>query len=370
MPAANFELNALQSEVVPSALGTLGMNERTLIFSNALALILLMVLAPAIYAPRIERDVEHRCRAELARRSIPGGIVAIAGRDVFLDGKLRSSEQVAVAEELVWAVSGVRRVVNRLGTAPLTPESRAGNLRPAFCEVIVTPSRLFVLGLVPDEPTHRLLLSSLDQLGKGREIESRLEVAHGVGGLTDTGAVAEVTAIVAGHLNDATFRIEGGTLTLKGSAPDESTLQALVGQVSERLPLLEVRNQVTIAPVQSSGSFAAALTELFMDSTVEFESESEILTPASLRTLDRLVELLQRFPGARVAVAVPVQPSGDAKLDLELRELRAQALTGYFRLRGVGPDRYRVPRTDEMALPPDGGSDHSAAHQVYVVEDR
>lgn len=346
------------------------MRDRSLIFANVLALVLVLVLAPLVYVPRIEQDLGHRCRAELAEQGIRASIVLVDGRDVILEGSLQSLELTELAEQVVGSVWGVREVFNRLGADLVSPEARAEEVRRAFCEVIITPSRLFILGLIPDEATRRQLLSSLGRLDLGRDIESRLEVINGVGRLAEADSVAVVTGIIASQLDQGTFRIEGDTVTLKGAAPDENTLQSVTRLVGASLPGLRIRDLVTIAPVPEAGSFAQALAELFMDGTVEFEPDAEILTPASLRILDRLVELLERFADARIAIAVPVAPTGDTEYDLELRSFRVEAVTDYLRLRGVASERYRVPHTDEMNVPAEQDGDTGSGNRVYIVEDR
>ncbi len=91
-----------------------GKGNRRAALAAGLALTGFALAAAAIGVPRVERHLTLRVAAALAAADVALEPPTVSGREVTLAGEVRSAAAAARAAEVVAAVGGVRRVVDRL----------------------------------------------------------------------------------------------------------------------------------------------------------------------------------------------------------------------------------------------------------------
>lgn len=85
----------------------------------------------------------------------------------------------------------------------------------------------------------------------------------------------------------------------------------------------------------SPASLQKRLNEILARSSIEFESNSTTMTPASLATLDQLIAELRRSPRTAVEIGGHTDKYGEPEYNLQLSQRRADAVRRYFAKHGL-----------------------------------
>lgn len=85
----------------------------------------------------------------------------------------------------------------------------------------------------------------------------------------------------------------------------------------------------------SPASLQKRLNEILARSSIEFESNSTTMTPASLATLDQLIAELRRSPRTTVEIGGHTDKYGEPEYNLQLSQRRADAVRRYFSKHGL-----------------------------------
>jgi OOP family OmpA-OmpF porin len=88
-----------------------------------------------------------------------------------------------------------------------------------------------------------------------------------------------------------------------------------------------------------TGPLQVSLDRVLAGSTIEFETASDVITPAGLRILDSLVPLLSAAPAARIEIGGHTDARGADDANLALSQGRAEAVRRYLIDKGVAADR-------------------------------
>ena len=85
-----------------------------------------------------------------------------------------------------------------------------------------------------------------------------------------------------------------------------------------------------------------SIDELVEGKVVEFELNSDVLTPVGIALLDEIVAALEEVPDVPIEISGHTDSQGDALENLDLSERRAQAALDYFVANGQDPARFVV----------------------------
>jgi OOP family OmpA-OmpF porin len=77
------------------------------------------------------------------------------------------------------------------------------------------------------------------------------------------------------------------------------------------------------------------LNDILVRSSIEFESKSSTMTPASLATLDQLTTELRQFPYIAIEIGGHTDKYGEPEYNLQLSQRRADAVRRYFTKHGL-----------------------------------
>jgi len=115
------------------------------------------------------------------------------------------------------------------------------------------------------------------------------------------------------------------------AAPSPKT-PSLVAALAPRAPSLQATPSVIDV---SPASVQKRLNEILARSSIEFESNSTTMTPASLATLDQLIAELRRSPRTAVEIGGHTDKYGEPEYNLQLSQRRADAVRRYFVKHGL-----------------------------------
>jgi OOP family OmpA-OmpF porin len=85
----------------------------------------------------------------------------------------------------------------------------------------------------------------------------------------------------------------------------------------------------------SPASLQKKLNEILARSSIEFESKSSTITPASLATLDQLVAEIRQSPHTAIEIGGHTDKYGEPEYNLQLSQRRADAVRRYFAKHGL-----------------------------------
>ncbi|MEE6262714.1 OmpA family protein [Plantactinospora sonchi] len=288
------------------------------------AILGLVVLLTAQQFPnrhRMEADLTQRSTQALHSAGLSGVRVTFTGRD----GRLRaaSSAEAAQALGIVRALEGVRAA-----EAEVPPGSeRAPVPVPPSVLLTLADGTVSVSGTVPTEASRVALVRAAAEMVGTEDVDDRLTVDDSV---TDSAlsGLPSVLHALGGKADGTTVALDGGTLTLTGTASSEVRKTAVLAaarstgaQVVDRLQVADVRRQVAKLP------------------PLTFSLGGASLTAASRTTLVRLGRILRDNPSTRIRVEGHTDSSGSAGSNLVLSRVRARAVLTFLVDQGVAADR-------------------------------
>jgi hypothetical protein len=178
-----------------------------------------------------------------------------------------------------------------------------------------------------------------------------IEVTSAVGGLNRLGSVETLARIMDRHVEEAMFRLDDHSVMVQGSVANHETMETMMDLLAAAVPGAEVDNQLILRRSYLGETPRDALDRLLARGRIRFEVGSDIFAPYGVFLLDRLVEILERWPRTEIQVVVPVhRPRGiDLDAALQLRRRRIGAVLDYLVTSGLGNDRIRFPETDALS---------------------
>jgi OOP family OmpA-OmpF porin len=131
--------------------------------------------------------------------------------------------------------------------------------------------------------------------------------------------------------------IDGRTVVLSGRVDND---RAKVTVLQETAPLaqtgLELEDHILAAPLPApSLSLQKKLNEILSHASIEFESNTTLMTPRGRATVDQLTTLLRRAPHTAIEIGGHTDKYGAPDYNLQLSRRRAEAVRQYFISHGL-----------------------------------
>ncbi|WP_436520984.1 OmpA family protein [Actinoplanes sp. HUAS TT8] len=292
---------------------------RRLWLAALLAVLALAGITTAQLVPnrhRIESTLTDRSVQALAAAGQSDAAVTFTGRDavVVTDSDAKADQ----ARRVLTAVDGVRAV-------RVTVEAPIATTPPTF--LLATGHGSTVLtGTVPTAEVRAALHDAATATFGA--VDDRVTVAATVTADPLLTALPSLLRALPVQADDFAVRLEGGTVTLSGTAPEETTHLALAAAVERAgVPVVD---RVTVPDLQPRLSAVPPL---------EFRTGSAELTEASRKSLREVAALLESNPSANVRIDGHTDSSGSEATNLWVSRARADAVrTGLIGL-GVSADR-------------------------------
>ena len=185
-------------------------------------------------------------------------------------------------------------------------------------------------------------------------VRDKAAVLRDLAPLTQTGLQLEdriltgpITAVRSSKTSTSKALAQAGPASHKISSPTAPVMAAALPQKAIALPtplpksslaktptspsLPDPPLQVAIAPTL----IQQRLNEILTRSSIEFESKSTTMTPASLVTLDQLITELRQTPHAIIEIGGHTDKYGEPEYNLQLSRRRAEAVRRYFTKHGL-----------------------------------
>lgn len=161
---------------------------------------------------------------------------------------------------------------------------------------------------------------------------------------TDTTVAPDPNAETQARVDDAlaalgdagagiTATVADGQLSISGTAPSDSDRNAIVAALSDVEGVNTVVAEISV-PEPPTGDLVEELNTLLEANPVQFFSDEATIRPESFEVLDQVAELLAGDP-VDVVVEGYTDILGDAATNLELSQLRAEAVIAYLAEQGV-----------------------------------
>lgn len=203
---------------------------------------------------------------------------------------------------------------------------------------ILRNGRDFTLsGILPDLASKNSLLSAMKAaLGGDVNLIDRIEVAGGAKAPSFDGLGALLKAAV--DVPDFHFTVEGGTLTLTGTAPSEDVKSAIEAAAKAGWPNLEIINNIAIKGAAPSCDNLQATVDANLAAPIKFQTESAKLTPEAQQQLGNVVSAVKACPDVKLTVTGHTDSTGTDAINNPLSEDRAKAVAAYLVSQGIPAD--------------------------------
>ena len=314
---------------------------------GTIPLLLLGWLAVEAEHKRIERDLQERTGAELAKAGLTWAQTAFQGRDGMLSGKAADVADPDKAFDLVQRVWGVRVTDNK--------SELIDQVENYHWSVSRLNNRIRLTGYVPNQPARQIIVGVARANFPGFEIQDRMKLGRGapnqdnwLGGISF--ALKQLT-----YLKRGDARLDMLSLTLLGEAEDAGayrTLASMPGSLPKAIKLASV--QVT-PPVVTPHVWSARFDGRSMNfkGFVPSEAIRSELQAAAREKLPENAVTDDSEPGEGVAAGWPETAVLAVKQLRRLQNGSAEIRDGQLFLSGVAPDEETAEavRTALKALP-------------------
>ncbi len=213
------------------------------------------------YTPRIQEDLLERSRASLDAEGLGDNTdVSIDGRNITITGTVADQQMSDRAEEIIGGTFGVRSVTNELVIGDGSAQTEASaTLESPTLGMSGKDGKVTLTGVVSDQKFAQSIKdAAAEQYGEDNVIDE-LQIDENATNPGWIAAVNELQADLSGVENSG-LSIQGGKLTLTGTAKDEAQKEAIGSKAQALLAgQLEVDNQLEAPepPAPSLPAFAS-----------------------------------------------------------------------------------------------------------------
>lgn len=192
-------------------------------------------------------------------------------------------------------------------------------------------------GIVPDLAVKNSLLEAMKAaLGPSVNLIDKIDVAAGATAPGFDGLDAVFKA--AADIPDFHFTIEGGTLTLTGTAPSEDAKAAVEAAAKAGWPNLQIINNIAVKGTAPSCDNLQATVDADLAAPIKFQTGSDKLTKGGQQQLSTVVSAVKACPNVTLTVIGHTDNTGTDAINNPLSESRARAVAGYLVAQGLSSD--------------------------------
>ncbi len=310
------------------------MSQAAIISAGVLLFLLLAVLCMRSQGPVIEQVVYDRATRAAAALDADWAEIAVDGRHITMRGFAPSKDARDRLESVIGNLGAVAGLTSEL---QLRDEEFSPAVERESYDSRMTATTGFVRysGSVPNEDSRRMLISRTRELFPGRRVEDEMLVR-------EDAPDNWLDAMLNLQQRFATYEsaeavISDNRLNVVGEvAPGRQGERQLL---ASRLPdnfISEI--SLAVARGESIETCQRRLDDL-MQSKINFEVASEVISPRSYPLLDQLAQRIRECGGLRIEVAGHTDSEGLAMKNLELSQRRAESVTEYLVGQGLDPDQ-------------------------------
>lgn len=192
-------------------------------------------------------------------------------------------------------------------------------------------------GILPDLASKNSLMDALKSaLGPSVNLIDKIDVAAGATAPAFDGLGAVLKA--AADIPDFHFTVEGGTLTLTGTAPSEESKAAAEAAAKAGWPNLQVINTITVKGAAPSCDNLQATIDADLAAPIKFQTGSDALTKDGQQQLSGVVTAVKACPDVKLTVIGHTDNTGNDVVNNPLSERRAKSVASYLVSQGLPAD--------------------------------
>lgn len=223
-------------------------------------------------------------------------------------------------------------------TAPSISVPSLPSLNFAPLSILRNGNDFTLTGDLPDLNVKTALLNALKAaFGSGVNLIDKLNIKAGVSSPDFSGLGGLFKAAV--DVPDFNFNIEGGTLTLTGTAPSEEIKAGVEAAAKAAWPNVTIVNNIVVkgAAPSGTGSCGDLQTDITaaLKSPINFETDGFTLTAATKQELSAVADKLKACPDAKVAIVGHTDNTGNDAINNPLSANRAKSVGDYLVSQGV-----------------------------------
>ncbi len=312
---------------------------------------LLLVLAVFFGIRAIENHLETTALNGLIANGVNDVDVEASGVDLYLRGTVDTEELLATVPLFVEQIEGVGSVEHDLAyVAPIEvdePEIVANPITITWANRSAT-----IVGEVSDEPNRQAVVTELESLFPNGVDSEQLLIKEGAPSERDwLSKVLTLIQIGAESLPEGELFVSADQRVVQMTGEYETRQQrrdardAIDEVISETTFAFVSGLSIPEAPaftVEQVVELQEDLDDLIEGKVVEFELNSDVLTPVGAALLDEIVLALEKFPFVPIEIAGHTDSQGDEVENLDLSERRAQTALDYLVATGQDPERFVV----------------------------
>lgn len=192
-------------------------------------------------------------------------------------------------------------------------------------------------GILPDLASKNSLLAALKAaLGGGVNLIDKIDIAAGANAPDFSGLGALLKAAI--DIPDFRYTVNGGKLTLIGTAPSEEVKAAVEAAAKAGWPNLEVINDMIVKGGAVSCDNLQSVIDSDLASPLKFETDSANLSADGQAELAPVVEAVKACSGVKLTVVGHTDNTGNDAINNPLSESRAKSVADYLVAQGVAAD--------------------------------
>ncbi|HPX35773.1 MAG TPA: OmpA family protein [Mycobacterium sp.] len=202
---------------------------------------------------------------------------------------------------------------------------------------ILRSGKDFILsGILPDLGVKDKLLGLLKAALPGVNLIDKIDIAAGANAPDFSGLGALLKAAI--DIPDFRYTVNGGKLTLIGTAPSEEVKAAVEAAAKAGWPNLEVINDMIVKGGAVSCDNLQSVIDSDLASPLKFETDSANLSADGQAELAPVVEAVKACSGVKLTVVGHTDNTGNDAINNPLSESRAKSVADYLVAQGVAAD--------------------------------
>jgi outer membrane protein OmpA-like peptidoglycan-associated protein len=324
---------------------------------SLIGLLALIVLGVVFGTKSIERGLEERITQTLHGGGLTGLEVKVKGRDVLVFGDVPQEENIGQVIAYVESLEGVISAeTNMRVVVPRTPTDVAVASDP----IVLTwdHSGATVVGTASTQENVDAIVASLESSFASLD-SSGLTVRDGIGSERDwlsaflqlAAKMHDLTPVgsVLANPDEAVFQVQAEFETRQERSAARQEVQDIVSATTFDLTSALTYEDAppppeedAVAQLQDTINDVIGGDDLIDGKIVEFETDSDVITPVGRALLDEILVALQQFPDISIEIAGHTDDQGPDDYNLDLSRRRAEAVLAYVVAAGETPDRYVV----------------------------
>jgi len=319
---------------------------------------LVLIILGVIFGTRsIERGLAETITQSLQAAGLTELEVEVEGRDVLVFGDVPTEENIGAVIAYVESLEGVISLeTNMRVVVPREPSEVQIMSDP----IIVTwdQTSASVAGTVSTQDNVGAIVASLESdfgsidatgltvregVASERDwLSSFLQLATKMHELTPAGSVLA-------NPDEGLFQVQAEFETRQDRAVARQEVQDIVSATTFDLTSALTYEDAppppqedAVAELQETINEVIGGDELIDGKIVEFETDSDVITPVGRALLDEILEALRQFPEISIEIAGHTDDLGPDEYNLDLSRRRAEAVLAFLVASGESPDRFVV----------------------------